>query len=240
VAQHEAVAHHERQPVTLASERQVRQAIVEVYRELSRLGFNVAASGNVSVRFGSGFLITPTGCCAESLKPAHLVSTRFDGTATGKFKPSSEWAMHAEVYQRVPAANAVVHAHADHCVALSCQRAPIPAFHYMVQAFGGADIPCTGYHPFGSRELGAAAGAALEHHSACLLANHGMLARGATLRAALDFAILLEALARQYVLALSVGRPTLLTTAHMADVARRFADYGRQPRAPAKLRWQVP
>jgi L-fuculose-phosphate aldolase len=226
--------------VTVAGEWQVRQAIVEVYCELARLGLNVVASGNVSVRFGSGFLITPSGCRAESLKPAHLVSTRFDGTATGKFKPSSEWAMHAEVYQRVPAANAVVHAHADHCVALSCQRAPIPAFHYMVQAFGGADIPCTGYHPFGSRELGAAAGAALEHHSACLLANHGMLARGATLRAALDFAILLEALARQYVLALSVGRPTLLTTAHMADVARRFADYGRQPRAPAKLRWQVP
>jgi L-fuculose-phosphate aldolase len=96
------------------------------------------------------------------------------------------------------------------------------------------------YFPFGTRELGAAAGAALEARSACLLANHGMLARGPTLRAALDSAILLEALARQYVLALSIGTPTLLSSAEMADVARRFADYGRQPRPRAKLRWQVP
>jgi len=226
--------------VTAASEWEVRNAVVGIYQELSRLGLNVAAAGNVSARFGPGMLITPTGCVAETLKPADLVSTRFEGTSAGKLKPSSEWAMHAEVYVRVAAAHAIVHAHADHCVALSCLRKPIPAFHYMVHAFGGAEIPCVDYHPFGTRELGAAAGSALEARSACLLANHGMLARGASLRAALDAAILLEALARQYALALSVGRPELLGSEEMAEVARRFADYGRQPRAKAKLRWQVP
>ena len=226
--------------MTTASEWDVRNAVVGIYQELSRLGLNVAAAGNVSARFGAGMLITPTGCVAETLKPGDLVSTLFEGTSTGKLKPSSEWAMHAEVYLRVPTAHAIVHAHADHCVALSCLRKPIPAFHYMVHAFGGGDVPCVPYYPFGTRELGAAAGAALEARSACLLANHGMLARGPTLRAALDSAILLEALARQYVLALSIGTPTLLSSAEMADVARRFADYGRQPRPRAKLRWQVP
>jgi L-fuculose-phosphate aldolase len=226
--------------VSTASEWDVRNAVVGIYQELSRLGLNVAAAGNVSARFGPGMLITPTGCVAETLKPGDLVATRFEGTSTGKLKPSSEWAMHAEVYGRVPTAHAIVHAHPDHSVALSCLRKPIPAFHYMVHAFGGEDIPCVPYYPFGTRELGAAAGAALEARSACLLANHGMLARGVTLRAALDSAILLEALARQYALALSIGTPTLLSSEEMADVARRFADYGRQPRPPAKLRWQVP
>jgi L-fuculose-phosphate aldolase len=60
------------------------------------------------------------------------------------------------------------------------------------------------------------------------------------LRAALDSAILLETLARQYALALSIGTPTLLGSEEMADVARRFADYGRQPRPQARLPWQVP
>ena len=226
--------------MTAASEWDVRNAVAGIYQELSRLGLNVAAAGNVSARFGPGMLITPTGCVAETLKPGDLVVTRFEGTSTGKLKPSSEWAMHAEVYLRVPEAHAIVHAHADHCVALSCLREPIPAFHYMVGAFGGDEVPCVPYHPFGTRELGAAAGAALESHSACLLANHGMLARGATLRAALDSAILLESLARQYALVLSMGRPALLSSEQMADVTRRFADYGRQPRARAKLRWQVP
>lgn len=226
--------------MTTASQYELRNAIVGVYQELSRLGLNVAATGNVSARSGNAMLITPTGCSAETLKPTDIVATGFDGTGTGKLKPSSEWAMHAEIYARVPAAHAVVHAHADHCVALSCTREPIPAFHYMVHAFGGEDVPCVAYHPFGTRELGAAAGAALAARSACLLANHGMLVRGATLRGALDSAILLETLARQYVLALSIGTPTLLTSEEMADVARRFADYGRQPRPRAKLRWQVP
>jgi len=226
--------------VTAASQREVRSAIVGVYQELSRLGLNVAAAGNVSARSGAGMLITPTGCTAETLKPSHIVATGFDGASSGRLKPSSEWAMHAEIYARVPAAHAVVHAHADHCVALSCARKPILAFHYMVHAFGGENVPCVAYHPFGSRELGAAAGAALDARSACLLANHGMLVRGATLRGALDSAILLETLARQYALALSIGTPTLLTGEEMADVARRFADYGRQPRPRAKVRWQVP
>ena len=226
--------------MTTASEWDVRNAVVGIYQELSRLGLNVAAAGNVSARYGPGMLITPTGCVAETLKPGDLVATRLEGTSTGKLKPSSEWAMHAEVYGRVPEAHAIVHAHADHCVALSCLREPIPAFHYMVHSFGGEDVPCVPYYPFGTRELGAAAGAALEQRSACLLANHGMLARGATLRAALDAAILLEALARQYVLALSIGKPMLLNSEEMADVARRFADYGRQPRPRVKLRWQVP
>ena len=226
--------------MTAASQHDVRSAIVGVYQELSRLGLNVAATGNVSARFGSGMLITPTGCTAETLKPAHIVPTGFDGASTGKLKPSSEWAMHAEIYARVPAAHAVVHAHADHCAALSCLRRPIPAFHYMVHAFGGEDIPCVAYHPFGTLDLGAAAGAALNARSACLLANHGMLVRGATLRAALDSAILLETLARQYTLALTIGAPTLLTSEEMADVAHRFADYGRQPRPRGSLRWQVP
>jgi L-fuculose-phosphate aldolase len=226
--------------MTSASERDVRTAIVGVYQELTRLGLNVAAAGNVSARFGQAMLITPTGCTADTLKPADVVPTRFDGTTTGKLRPSSEWAMHAEIYGHVPAAHAIVHTHADHCVALSCQRKAIPAFHYMVHSFGGEDIACVPYYPFGTRELGAAAGAALELRSACLLANHGMLTRGASLRAALDSAILLETLARQYVLALSIGAPTPLASEEMADVARRFADYGRQPRSRARLPWQVP
>ena len=226
--------------MTGASERDVRTAIVGVYQELTRLGLNVAAAGNVSARFGQAMLITPTGCTADTLKPADIVATRFDGTTTGKLRPSSEWAMHAEIYIHVPAARAIVHTHADHCVALSCRRQAIPAFHYMVHAFGGEDVPCVPYYPFGTRELGAAAGAALEVRSACLLANHGMITRGPTLRAALDSAILLETLARQYALALSIGTPMLLSSEEMADVARRFADYGRQPRSRARLPWQVP
>ena len=225
---------------TKSGERAIREAIVEAYRVLGELGLNTGSSGNISVRAGNGMLITPTGCTPETLRAQDIVLCSLDGAFKGPLAPSSEWAMHAEVYARIDAAKAVVHTHADNCVALSCFRKPIPAFHYMVQSFGGKDVPCVAYHPFGTRRLGAAAVKALEHWTACLLANHGMLARGATLHDAFEATVRLEAIARQYRMALSIGSPTILTDRQMAIVAKQFEDYGKQPRAKVKRRWMVP
>jgi L-fuculose-phosphate aldolase len=214
-----------------------RRAIVEVYRELVARGLNSGSSGNVSVRHGKGMLITPTGCTEETLRAGDIVLAGLNGVSDGPLKPSSEWLMHAAVYQRVPEAMAIVHAHADSCVALSCLRKPLPPFHYMIQALGAAEVACVAYHPFGTAALGNAAAAALASSKACLLSNHGMLARGKNLREAFDAALLLETLCRQYLAILSVGKPVLLTRAEMATVARQFEAYGRQPRARARPRW---
>ena len=224
-----------------ASEAAIRQSIVECYRELARRGLNVGAAGNVSVRFGEGMLITPTGVPPEELSDGELVIAGLDGSHTGPLRPSSEWAMHAAVYRCPPAAGAVVHGHPDACVALSCLRRPISAFHYMVGGFGGDDVPCTPHLTFGTTELGEAAGNALIHRTACLLGSHGMLARGATLGEAFETTIQLEVLARQYLQALSAGTPVHLTPAEIALVGARYRDYGRNATALARpRRWNVP
>jgi L-fuculose-phosphate aldolase len=223
-----------------STEGKIRRAIVGVYVALANLGMNEGSAGNVSVRHGAGMLITPSGCTSDSLRPAQVVATDFDGIARGRLRPSSEWAMHAAVYARVPAAKAVIHTHADHCVAVACARRTIPAFHYMVRYFGGDSVPCVGYATFGTRELGAAAGEALERHTACLLANHGMLARGTTLRAAYETARMLETIARQYWLTLCAGSPVLLSRKNMVEVAARFRDYRRAEGRGAGDPWAVP
>jgi L-fuculose-phosphate aldolase len=148
--------------------------------------------------------------------------------------------MHRSVYQHAPAAKAIVHTHADHCVALSTFRQPIPAFHYMINGFGGMDVPCVDYHPFGSEELGEAAGKALTERTACLLANHGMLARGTTLLAAFETTLKLEALARQYLIARSVGAPILLTAEEWVTVQQQYRTYGKPQALDRQPRWQLP
>ena len=65
-----------------------------------------------------------------------------------------EWLFTQEFLRTRPEAQAVVHTHADCCVALSCLRKPIPPFHYMIASFGGNDIPCSRYEPFGSPGAG--------------------------------------------------------------------------------------
>jgi L-fuculose-phosphate aldolase len=205
----------------------LRQQLCEAYRGLELQGLSSGSAGNISVRWGEGMLISPSGATGASVSPDCFVEVMLDGEVRGPGNASSEWAMHAEIYAHRPAARAVVHAHPDACVALSCQRRPIPAFHYMVAAFGGDEIPCAEYASFGTQELAAAAADALEWHTACLLANHGMICYGPSLHIAMANALKLEVLARQYILSLQIGSPVLLTRQEMAVVRERYKTYGR-------------
>jgi L-fuculose-phosphate aldolase len=211
----------------LSSQAPLRLALCEAYRDFERLGLSSGSAGNISVRWRDGMLISPAGATAASVAPEAFVAMSLDGDVLSAGKPSSEWAMHAEIYRRTASAQAVVHAHPDACVALSCQRRVIPAFHYMIAAFGGVDIPCSSYAPFGTIELARAAVAALDRRSACLLANHGMICHAKTLSDAIANALKLEVVARQYILSLQIGPPVLLNDEEMAVVRERYRSYDR-------------
>jgi L-fuculose-phosphate aldolase len=100
----------------------------------------------------------------------------------------------------------------------------------MVAAAGGASILCAPYATFGSEALSRHAVEALaDGRRACLLANHGQIACGASLAKALELAREVEMLARQYLLALQAGEPVLLDEAEMAQVLDKFRTYGKQP-----------
>jgi L-fuculose-phosphate aldolase len=203
------------------------QALHDAAIDLEARGYNHGSSGNISVRLGPNLLITPTGARAATMTAADMVEVRFDGVVVGSGSPSSEWHLHAAILTGFPEAGAVVHTHADACVALSCLRRPIPAFHYMVAAFGGDDVPCTGYATFGTNELAVSVMEALRGRRACLIANHGMVAFAPTLAGAIDLTVKLETLARQYILCRQAGAPVLLAPAEMDDVRERYRTYGR-------------
>jgi L-fuculose-phosphate aldolase len=209
--------------------RAAREAIVAGYRALDSSGLMHGSAGNVSARVGDTMLITPSGIDTARLTAEGLVAMSLDGRVQGAGLPSSEWRMHAGVYLRHPQAQAIVHTHADACVALACLRRDLPAFHYMVAGFGGDDVRCAAYAPFGSQRLAGLAADALEARTACLLANHGMLARGATVMAAVAATRRLETLCRQYLLALQAGEPVLLDADELREVHGRYAHYGCGP-----------
>ncbi len=106
--------------------------------------------------------------------------------------------MHLDFYLAKPDCGAVVHCHSPRATALSCHRRGIPAFHYMVALAGGDRIECAHYATFGTRGLSEAMISALGDRNACLLANHGQIAGGATLQKALSTAEGVEDLADQY------------------------------------------
>ena len=209
-------------------ERGLRVRMIEAARRMNASGLNQGRSGNVSARVEGGFLVTPTGVPYESLNLPDLVFMRQDGQREGTYTPSSEWRLHRDIYEKHPEAGAVVHTHSPFATTLACQRRPIPAFHYEVAFGGGKDIRCAEYATFGTQELSDNALRALEGRRACLMANHGVVALGATLEDAFTMAEKVEALARLYWQALQLGEPALLDDAEMSRVLERFRTYGRE------------
>ena len=210
------------------NESALRSALADTARQTVRNGLNKGASGNVSVRLHEGFLITPSGLPGDTLEAEQMVFMDMEGQAAGSLKPSSEWRIHRDIYRAWPGVQAVVHAHSPHAVSLSCLRRGIPPFHYMVAAAGGKDIRCASYATFGTQALSDSILAALQDRRACLMANHGQVAVGASLDAALVLAIEVEELCAQYWRASLMGEPVLLGDAEMDEVLERFKHYGQQ------------
>ena len=199
---------------------------------MNSLGINRGASGNVSARWKAGFLITPSGKRYEDIKPADIVFIDAAGKPRGKWAPSSEWRFHHDIYRNRTDVGAVVHTHSSFATTLACLHKDVPAFHYMIAVAGGNSIRCAPYATFGTQKLSNNALKALADRKACLLANHGMIATGASLDKALSLAIEVEALCEQYWRALQIGKPKILSAREMSTVIGKFRSYGTPGRAP--------
>jgi L-fuculose-phosphate aldolase len=210
-------------------ERTLREALVQGCRELTRRGLTHGTSGNISLRLDErGFLVSPTGARYETLTAQDIPFVTLDGRWFGRRRPSSEWRFHRDILAARPEVGAIVHTHSTYATALASTGRGIPAFHYMVAAAGGVDIRCAPYRTFGTQALSDVAVRALEGRCACLLANHGVIALGASLETALSLAGEVEDLAQKYCATLAIGEVQLLEEAEMRRVLAKFATYGRQ------------
>jgi L-fuculose-phosphate aldolase len=211
-----------------SGDRKQCEALVAACRELTRQGLTFGTSGNISVRRdAASFFISPTGSVYEQLEAADIALLQFDGRWFGSRRPSSEWRFHRDLLRARPDVGAIVHTHSRYATALACTGRGIPAFHYMVAVTGDIEIRCTPYHTFGSQELSDAVLATIRGSNACLLGNHGVIAMGADLSAALTLAGEVENLAAQYTAALTLGNVRILDAAEMWRVVEKFRTYGK-------------
>ena len=210
------------------NEKELRRELVRIANKLDAQGLNRGTSGNLSVRYGEGMLITPSGMGAEGLTEDDIVFVHMDGTARGRWQPSSEWLFHRDILVQRPEFGAIIHTHCIAATALACLRKDIPPFHYMIATVGGDNICCADYATFGTQALSDNALLALRGRKACLLANHGMIALGRDLEDALAMTVEVENLCEQYWRILQINpNPPLLTEAEMREVFQQFKGYGK-------------
>jgi L-fuculose-phosphate aldolase len=213
----------------------LRDDLVATAKRMSELGLTPGMSGNVSVRSPTGMLVTPSGMPYAELRPDDLVEMKLDGTTRpGQRTPSTEWRLHRDILGARQDVQAIVHTHSLFCTTISMLRRAIPAVHYMIVLAGSDEIPCAEYATFGSAQLALNAVSALHGADACLLANHGMVALGGTLQAALKLAAEVETLAAQYWHAAQVGTPFVLDRDELFKVRDRFVEYGQRPKGPRR------
>jgi len=207
-----------------------RSALIAAAQAMAASRLSPGTSGNLSLRTEAGILITPSAIAYDTLTPDMIPLLKLHGpygAYEGAYRPSSEWRFHLDIYRARPDVGAIVHHHAPYTTALAMARRAIPPCHYMVVRFGGADVRCCPYATFGTAELSAHVLTALEGRTACLMGNHGGLATGPNIAAALAAATELEALAQHYTLSLAAGGPVLLSGDDIEAASRQFAEaYG--------------
>ncbi|CCN36261.1 L-fuculose phosphate aldolase [Vibrio nigripulchritudo SO65] len=208
------------------NERALRQSIIDACISMNSNGLNQGTSGNISVRYQDGILITPTSLPYDEMSAEDIVWMGFDGVIEGDRVPSTEWRFHIDIMRQKQDVNAIVHAHPTACTTLSIMNRDIPPIHYMVAVAGGHDIRCAEYATFGVKALSNNALKALEGRKACLLAHHGMIATAQSLDKAMWLAIEVEALAKQYLGCLPMGEPPLLSKEEIQNVINRMTNYG--------------
>jgi L-fuculose-phosphate aldolase len=191
--------------MTLAASR---AAMVRVCRRLYDAGLIAGQDGNVSVRLpGDRILVTPAGMSKVDVRPADLVVLSLDGrSAKGRHAPSSEVAVHLEIYAGRPDVQAVVHAHPPTATGFAVAgetfpRNVLPELEYTV-----GPVALVPYERPGTTALARRFRPLLAGHDAWLMANHGAVTAGPTLTVAHQRMESLEHAARILLAARAVGR----------------------------------
>ena len=209
----------------------LKKQIIKFSKKLNSTNLSALRSGNISARAKEkgvdGFYITPSGMRYDDLKPSDTVFVSLDGRFEKNKKPSSEWRFHQDIYVNKKEAKAIVHAHSTCATAVSTHQKSIPAFHYMVAVAGGEDIKCTKYATFGTRQLSKNILSALKNRSACLIGNHGQIAFAENLEKAFELAQEVENICHQYINALRIGIPKILSKKEMKIVLGKMKNYKR-------------
>ncbi len=207
------------------SETKLRDEIANLAASMYNRGLTFGSSGNISVRLEDGWLMTPTGSSMGEIDPARISRLDDAGTHISGDKPTKETFLHIAMYRERPKACAVVHLHSTHSVAVSCLHdidpanvlPPITA--YFVMRIG--QLPLIPYYAPGDVNLARAVGEMASKHHAVLLANHGPVVAGSSLRDAVYATEELEETARLFLM-LKDQKTKFLSQDQVSDLRTRY------------------
>ena len=188
------------------------------------------SGGNLTMRMPTGeILITPSGMFYEEMVPDDIIVMRLDGQVIeGTRKPSSDTDGILYILRHRPDINAVIHTHQPYATAVGIvEDTCFPVNLTTLGNVAGGNVPIAPYSSPGSVDLGKDTVAYLGDARAVILAHHGVMAVGPTLKDALYTAVYMEEAAKCYLAAKSVGIRKFMTPEQVRQTADIFRYYGQ-------------
>ncbi len=207
------------------NENRSRDDITKLAKSMYERGLTFGSSGNISVRLDDGWLMTPTGVSMGEIDPARIAKLDNNGQHVSGDQPTKETFLHIAMYEQRKTAGAVVHLHSTHSVAVSCladidpKNVLPPITAYYIMKIG--TLPLVPYFPPGDLDLAKAVSEMASDHHAVLLANHGPVVAGKSLRDAVYATEELEETAKLFLM-LKDAKTRFLTEQQCKELKKSF------------------
>jgi L-ribulose-5-phosphate 4-epimerase len=170
------------------------------------------SQGNISARdIITGLIaITPTAIPYTEMAIEDICIVDQTGKEiSGKWKPTSELALHLVFYQNEKDIMAVIHTHAPYSTVFAAAHKPIPMSIIEAATCIGHEVPIAPYCRPGTNELAQMTYSHMKGKSCALMANHGLISVGPNLARAYETTLAVESSARVCAIAESMGTPVV-------------------------------
>ncbi|MBQ4652242.1 MAG: class II aldolase/adducin family protein [Oscillospiraceae bacterium] len=217
----------------------IQQEIINAGLKLDKYGLIALSGGNVSVRLENGdILITPSGMEYETMSVEDIVVMNAEGRVIeGRRKPSSDTPAILYIFSHRKDVNAVIHTHQPYATAIGLVE---DCFHINLTTLAnctGGDVRVSPYSSPGSVYMGIDTVEHIGDSLAIILANHGVITIGSTLKQALYAAVYTEEAAKCYLAAKATGLPMKqMSPSQIQQAIDVFKYYGQDtPTIPTAL-----
>ena len=198
---------------------ELKKEIIYFGKLAGEKNFTPGYSGNFSARYGDKILITSSGSANGYLSEDELVVMDFDGNlAEGNKKPSSEKMLHAEFYRQRPDINYIIHVHSPFLSTFACMHIALDEPIMAENVFYFGQIPLAEYGLPSSMDLVEKTSKYFKEYDAVLMANHGFIVGGKTIKDAFLKLELAESYAQVVFNTKVMGQPKIFNQGQVDEI----------------------
>lgn len=194
----------------MSYEEKAREDVVWGVKTMCQKGYVCATGGNVSARISGTdqFIITPSSRDYETMTKHDLIIVNLDGEIiSGKYKPSIETHMHRLIYLNRTDVDCIVHMHSKFSIAVASLKgmSGIPPFDFEMLGYFGGRIPFAPFRLPGTMELAETVVDSMGESMGAIMANHGAIGVGKTMKDAMIKCDIIEKSCETYLAILAAG-----------------------------------